>query len=147
MGVALVLFSLERLPADVIALGLLLALILTGLLPPDQAFAGFGSDTVVVMFGLLVLTAALVHTGVVNRVGRVILRLTGDSPNQLLGVIMVAAATLSAFMSNTASTAFFVPITLGLARRTRTSASKLLMPLAFACILASSMPYCFLSLE
>ncbi len=138
IGVAVVLFSLERLPADVIALGILLVLILTGLLPLEHAFAGFGSDTVVMIFGLLVLTAALSRTGVVDMVGRGILRLTGDSPNRLLVVIMLAAMTLSAFMSNTAATAFFVPVTMNLSRRVKLNASKLLMPLAFSAILASS---------
>jgi len=138
IGVALVLFSLERLPADVLALGILLTLILTGLLPSERAFAGFGSDAVVMIFGLLTLTAALVRTGVVDMAGRTIMRLTGDDPNRLLLVIMVTAATLSAFISNTATAALFVPITLSLARRMRISASKLLMPLAFSSILASS---------
>jgi di/tricarboxylate transporter len=138
IGVSLILFSLERLPADVIALGILLMLILTGLLPAGQAFAGFGSDTVIMIFGLLILTAALVRTGVVDIAGHAILRRTGDNPNRLFVVIMVASAALSAFMSNTASTAFFVPIVLGLARRARISASRLLMPLAFSAILASS---------
>ncbi|MGC9358209.1 MAG: SLC13 family permease [Anaerolineae bacterium] len=138
ISIALVLFSLERLPADVIAIGVLLVLILTGLLPAEEAFAGFGNDAVIMIFGLLVLTAALVRTGVVDRIGHIILRLTGKSTQRLLLVIMVTAATLSAFISNTATTALFVPVTLGLARRLRISASKLLMPLAFASILASS---------
>jgi di/tricarboxylate transporter len=138
IGVALVLFSFERLPTEVIGLGVLVTLVLTGLLPAERAFAGFGSDTVVMICGLLVLTAALVRTGVVDVIGRTILRLTGDDANRLLVVVMVAAAALSAFISNTATTAFFVPIALGLARRTRISASQLLMPLAFASILASS---------
>jgi di/tricarboxylate transporter len=63
---------------------------------------------------------------------------SGHNPNRALNVVTVAAATLSAFMSNTASTAFFLPIVIGLARRAKVSASKLLMPLAFAAILASS---------
>jgi len=138
VAAAVVLFSLEHLPADVIGLGIVLTLVLTGLLPPEQAFAGFGSDTVVLIFGLLVLTAALVRTGVVDMAGRTILRYTGENTGRLLVVIMVSVATLSAFISNTATAALFVPITLGLARRTHTSASKLLMPLAFAAILASS---------
>jgi di/tricarboxylate transporter len=56
--VALVLFALERLPADVIAIGVLLALVLVGLLPPERAFASFGSDAVVLIFGLLVIPTA-----------------------------------------------------------------------------------------
>ena len=121
-----------------IALGILLTLILAGLLPAKEAFASFGSDTVMMMLGLLILTAALVRTGVVDMARRAILRRTGDDSNRLLVTIMVSAATLSAFMSNTASTSFFVPITISLARRVRMSASKLLMPLAFSSILASS---------
>ena len=90
------------------------------------------------ILGLFILTAALVRTGVVDMAGRAILQRTGDSPHRLLAVIMIASATLSAFISNTATTAFFVPLTIGLARKTRMSVSKLLMPLAFSAILASS---------
>ncbi|HNT74179.1 MAG TPA: SLC13 family permease [Anaerolineae bacterium] len=138
LAAAIVLFSWEQLPADVVAMGLLLVLILAGLLPPNQAFASFGSDTVIMIFGLLVLTTTLVHTGVVETAGRLLLRLTGQTPHRLLLVIMAAAATLSAFISNTATTALFMPITITLTRRLKLSASKLLMPLAFATILASS---------
>jgi di/tricarboxylate transporter len=135
---SLVLFATERIPADVIALGLMLTLILTNLLPAERAFAGYGSDTVMMLLGLFILTAALVRTGVVDLAGRAIIRHTGDNPNRLLFIIMIASAVLGAFMSNTASTAFFLPIVIGLARRTRTSASQLLMPLAFSSILTSS---------
>jgi di/tricarboxylate transporter len=135
---ALVLFSLERIPADVIALGVMLSLIITGLLPAERAFAGFGSETVMMLLGLLILTAALMRTGVVELSGRALMRQTGDKPRRMLIIVMLASAVLGAFMSNTASTAFFLPVVVGLAQRTRTSASKLLMPLAFSSILTSS---------
>jgi di/tricarboxylate transporter len=138
ISTGLVLFSVERLPSDVVGLGILLALILTGLLPPEQAFASFGSDTVVMIFGLLVLTTTLVRTGVVDAIGRRIMRFTGKSDRRLLAVLLLVPAALSSLMSNTATTALFVPITLGLARRRRISPSKLLMPLAFGAILSSS---------
>jgi len=135
---AVVLFSMERLPAAVISMGILSLLVLAGLLPSDQAFAGFGSDTVIMIFGLLILTTTMVHTGVVESVGRRLLQLTGNRPQRLLSVIMIIAATLSAFISNTATAALFVPIVLDLARHMKVNASRLLMPLAFATILASS---------
>lgn len=138
IAVALVFFSFEWLPIDVVALGVLLTLILTGLLPLDQAFDGFGSDTFILILGLLILTASLMRTGVIGVAGRLITRYTGEKPRRALAVITVASATLSAFMSNTAATAFFLPIVIGLAKRLRTSASKLLLPLAFSAILASS---------
>jgi di/tricarboxylate transporter len=138
VAAALVLFSLERVSTDVVALGTLLALILTGLVPANQAFAGFGSDVVIMILGLLILTAALLRTGVVEMSGRALLRLTGEDSHRVLVVITVAVALLSAFISNTAATAFFLPITVGIAARARVSLSKLLMPLAFSSIVTSS---------
>lgn len=136
--VALVLFSFEWIAADVVALGVLLALIVTGLLPAEAAFAGFGSDTVLMIIGLLIMTTALDRAGVVELAGRAILRHAGTSPTVLLGVIMLAVALLSAFISNTAAVALFLPIVTGLAARAKISPSCLLMPLAFASILTSS---------
>ena len=136
--VALTLFSFEWVSADVVALGILITLILTGLLPPDKAFAGFGSDTVMLILGLLILTATLIRTGVVELAGRTILRRTGTNPNRMLLIVMTASAALSSIISNIAATAFFIPVVIGLARRARINASQMLMPLAFSAILASS---------
>jgi len=138
IGIAVALFWWERVPADVTALGVLLTLVFTGLLPVEKAFDGFSSDTVIMILGLLILTAALQRTGVVDIVGRAVLSRTKPTPNRLLWTVMIAAAVLSAFMSNTASTAFFLPIVFGIARKSGFSASRLLMPLAFSSILASS---------
>lgn len=134
----LVLFSIETIPADVVSLGMMLALILLGILPAEQAFQGFGSDTAIMILGLLILTAALVRTGVVQLAARLILRSVGDSKNRLYWLLMTSASVISAFISNTATAAFFVPMTIGLSRRLKIHPSKLLMPLAFATILASS---------
>lgn len=135
---ALVLFSIETLPAEVIALGVMITLILTGILPPEMAFQGFGSDTAIMILGLLILTAALVRTGVIQQISRRIIRSVGDNQNQLYWVIMGTAGILSGFMSNTATSAFFTPMTIGLSRKFKIHPSKLLMSLAFAAILASS---------
>ena len=137
--VTTLLFAFEWVAADVVAIGLLVTLVLTGMLTMDEAFAGFGSPTFILLLGLFILTAALTRTGVVDMAGRRILRYTGHNPNQLLLIVMGAAAGLSAVLSNTASTAFFLPVVLGLARRTKVSASRLLLPLAFSTILASSL--------
>jgi di/tricarboxylate transporter len=138
MLVAVYLFSTERFPADVIALALLIVLVLTGLVPLQKAFGGFGSETVVLLGGLLVLTAAMEQTGVIEIVSRSILRRTGTNPNLILLLVTTTVTLLSAFMSNTASTAFFIPIVIGLARKAKVPASRFLMPLAFASIGASS---------
>lgn len=136
--VAIVLFSTERLSPDVVGLGLLIVLTVTGLIPKERTFEGFGSDTVIMILGLFILTAALLRTGVIEIAGRTILKYTGENPTRLLLVIMCTAAGLSAFISNTAATAFFIPLVVGIATRAKISPSKLLMPLAFSSILTSS---------
>ncbi len=136
--VALILFSFDWVSSDVVALGLLLALMLTGLLPVKAAFAGFGSETVLMILGLLIMTSALVKTGVVEVVGRAILRHAGNRMSTLLLAIMLGVAALSAFISNTAAAAFFIPVAIAVAAKTKVSPSRLLMPVAFASILASS---------
>jgi len=135
---AVVMFSWDRVPADVVALGVMLAILGTGLLTPEQAFAGFGSSTVMMILGFFIMTAALSHTGIVDTVGRWILAHAGNRPFVLLAVIMISVSTLSAFISNTAATAFFVPVVLGIAAHNKQSPSRLLLPLAFASILTSS---------
>src|SRR5688500_16678964 len=138
LALAVVLFAWDRVPADVVALGAMLAVIATGLLPSDKAFAGFGSDTVMMILGLLVMSAGLTQTGVVEIAGRYVFDLAGRNPAIFLPVVMVSVATVSAFMSNTAATAFFVPLVLGYTSRLGISPSKYLLPLAFASILTSS---------
>jgi len=135
---ALLFFSFEWVPPDVTALGVLLALVIFRLLPIEQAFAGFGSDTVMLLLGLLIMTAALMRTGVVEVVSNRLLQFTNKHPGSLLPATMLAVGILSAFINNTAAAAFFLPVILGLSRRARFNASRLLMPMAFAAILASS---------
>ncbi|MBI4447191.1 MAG: SLC13 family permease [Acidobacteria bacterium] len=138
LAIAVVLFSLEWVPVDVVGLGVMLSVIIAGLVPPNRAFSGFGSDTVMMILGLLILTASLLRTGVVDLAGRAILQRAGSSPDRLLVIIVVSVAVLSAFISNTAATAFFLPIAMAIATRTKASPSRLLMPLAFSSILTSS---------
>lgn len=138
LAVALILFWFEWVPPDVTALGVLLALIVLGLIPLDRAFSGFGSDTVMLLLGLLIMTAALMRTGAVEVVSRRLLDITGKHPGALLPATMLAVGVLSSFINNTAAAAFFLPVVLGISRSTGASASRLLMPMAFAAILASS---------
>jgi di/tricarboxylate transporter len=138
VAVGLVLFAWEIVPTDVTALGILLFLTITGLLPLEKAFAGFGSDAVIMILGILVMVEALIRTGVTDYVGQMILHQTGTRMNQILLIVMVAATVMASFISNTAATAFFLPIVIGLAHRAKLSPGKFLMPLAFSSVLAGS---------
>jgi di/tricarboxylate transporter len=138
LGIAVVAFAWDRIPADVVALGVMLALVVAGLLTPTQATAGFASDTVLMILGLLIMTAGLNQTGVVDFVGRSLVDRIGSNDAYLLPAVMISVAFLSAFISNTAAAAFFVPVVIGFAAKSHISPSKLLLPVAFASIVTSS---------
>ncbi|MDZ4785752.1 MAG: SLC13 family permease [bacterium] len=133
-----VFFAFEWVRAEVVAIGTMLFLILSGIVTPHQAFAGFASDTVMMIGGLLVMGTALIQTGIVDIAGRAILDRVGDKPKLLMPVVLISVAVLSSFISNTAATAFFLPVVLGLTAKSNIPASKFLLPLSFASILTSS---------
>lgn len=137
LGVALALFAWDVLPVDVVALILLLFLMVPRVLTPGEALAGFGDDTVIVLISLFVLTAGVVKTGVVERLGLRLASLGGRNPARLTKFVLIAVTVVSAFFSNTVTTAVFLPIVIGTARRADIPLSKVLMPLAFASILSS----------
>lgn len=134
---ALVLFATEWLPVDVTALALLSALLLLGLLKPKEAFAGFGSDTVLTLASLFILTRVLLRAGVIEWIGQALARRVKNA-TMLLRAMLVTVAGVSAFTSNTATTAVFLPVVAGVSRRAGIPASRVLMPLAFASILGGT---------
>ena len=136
--IALVLFSIERIPIEVVSILLVMALVLTNTLTAGEAFAGFGNDIVITIAGLFILTGGLAKTGVIDLVGRRLHRTAGDSEFRIVMLIMFAAALCAAVMKNTTTTAMFLPVVLGIGARRKISPSKLLMPLAFGAILGGT---------
>lgn len=135
---AIVLFASERISVDIITFLLLIALVVSGVLVPSEAFEGFSNDIIIILGAIFVISGALQETGVLDLLGARILKLAGTSQNNLLLLLMSATAGVSAFMNNTTVTAMFLPPTVGVARRAKMSASQLLMPLAFASILGGT---------
>jgi di/tricarboxylate transporter len=86
--VALVLFATEILTIDVIGLVLLLALTVPGIIAPGQALAGFGSETIIVLIGLFVLTAGVTETGVVERIGLKLAAFGSDRPKAMTRMLI-----------------------------------------------------------
>ena len=119
--VAIVLLLSERLRADLVALLVVVALGVTGVLSPREAFSGFASSAVVTIISIFILTEALRVTGVADRAGRLLERLGGTSEGRLVIVIMLAGAALSLAMNNIAAAAILFPAITGLARRNRIS--------------------------
>lgn len=135
IGVAALLMASNRVRFDIVALLVVLALILSGVLSVGEALAGFGSSVVILVACLMVVGEMLDRTGVANAIGDWILA-RGGSETRLLIVIMVAAAVLSAVMSSTAVVAIFIPIIMRVAAESQINASRLLMPMSYAALIS-----------
>lgn len=136
---AVLLFVTEKVRMDLVALMVLGALTLTGLVTPTEALSGFSNPAVVTVWAVFILSGALAATGVANLVGNQVLRLAGDGEVRLIVVIMVTAAVMSAFMNNVGVAALFLPVVMDIARRTKRPPSRLLMPLAIGALLGGLM--------
>ena len=135
LGIAVVFLVTEWIPMEVTALLVLGAVALTGLTTPAEALAGFSNPAVVTVWAVFILSGGLTRTGVANMIGRLVLRLSGRSETLLIVVIMTCAGTMSAIMNNVAVAALMMPVVMDIARSTNTSASRLLLPLAYGSLL------------
>jgi len=122
----------------VITLLLLFALMVFGILKPEEALSGFSSDIILILGAVFIISGALLETGVMDGLGDIIWRLTGNSRVRILIVVMLFTSLTSAFMNNTTTTAVFLPAVLAVCRRSGVNPSQMLMPLAFASILGGT---------
>jgi di/tricarboxylate transporter len=133
--IAVVLFVTEKLRVDVVALMVLVALALTGLLEPKEALSGFSNPAVITVWAVFILSGGLARTGVAGILGRQVLRLAGSGEVRLIALIMLTSAFLSAFMNNVGVAALLLPVVMDISKRTAIAPSKLLMPLAASSLL------------
>jgi di/tricarboxylate transporter len=138
LALSIVLFAMEKFSVDVITLMLLIMLVTSGILTPAEAFAGFSNDIIIILCAIFVVSGALQRSGVMDALGSRLHRIASGSENRLLFAVMAVVSATSAFMNNTTVTAVFAPPVMGVARQSNISASKLLMPLAFASILGGT---------
>ncbi len=136
---AFVLLVTEKVRMDVVALMVLGALALTGLVTASEALSGFSSPAVVTVWAVFILSAGLTRTGVANIIGRQVLRLAGTGEVRLIVAIMLTAGVMSAFLNNVGVAALLLPVVMDVARRTGRIPSRLLMPLAYGALLGGLM--------
>lgn len=129
---AVTLFIIGKPRMDVVALLVLVALPLTGVLSVQDSLSGFSDPNVVLIAALFVIGMGLVRTGIAYRLGDWLVKKAGSSETRLLILLMLAAAGLGSVMSSTGVVAIFIPVALGVAARLRISPARLMMPLAFA---------------
>jgi len=136
---ALILFATEKLRVDLVALLVLLAVSITGLVSKEDVFLGFANPAVITIWAVYIVSGGLFKTGVADRLGSLILRLSGSSEARLIAVIMLSCGVMSAFMNNVGAVAVLMPAVIGISKKTNIPVSKLLIPLAFSSLLGGGM--------
>lgn len=132
-AIGLLLFT--RLRPDLVALMVLLALGLTGLVTPTESFSGFSSTAVITILGISMISVALQQTGAASSLGRIIHKISGKSESLTILFVTLFSAILSLFMNNIAAAGILMPAVLALSRRSRIPPSHLLIPLAYGTLL------------
>lgn len=135
---AILLFLTEWVRVDVVALGVIIVLILSNLLSPQEALSGFSNPAVLTIAALFVVGGAIMQTGLAGAIGRRILEIAGSGEMRLTAVIMTTVALLSAVMSDTGTVAVLLPGIISLAIGAKISSSKLLIPLAYGALLGGA---------
>ena len=142
IAVALAFFVTETLPTDITAIGVLVSLVVlepyTGV-DTAAALQGFASPATVTIVAMYILSAGVEKTGLVDRLGVALGRLTHGDERRLLGATVGTTGLTAGFINNTPVVAVFIPMVSGLADRTGISPSKLLLPLSYAAMLGGTL--------
>ena len=125
-------FVWGKIRADVVALLALVVLAVGGVITTGEALSGFANPIVIMMIGLFVVGGAIFNTGLAKMLGAKLVKLGGGSSTRLFLVVVIATGLIGGFVSNTGTVALMLPIVVSMAASIGMSASRLLMPLAFA---------------
>lgn len=135
---AIILFASEIVSVDVVTVFILVALCLTGIITPKEAFEGFSSDFIIILAAIFIMVGALKKTGVIDTFIARLVNIKKKPPQVILFFVMIISALTSGFMNNTTITALMLNPTIGLSKISGIAPSKMLMPLAFASILGGT---------
>lgn len=129
---SLILFISDKLPMDAVAYLVLVSLLVLGLVPENQILTGFSNTATMTVAGMFVVSAGLQRTGIVQWIANRLSVMVGKSGNRMSMVLMSCCGFLSAFVSNTATVAVLLPVSIRLCRERDISPGRVLMPLSFA---------------
>jgi di/tricarboxylate transporter len=139
LAAAVAMFAFNKPRMDAVALIVMAALPLTGVITMSEALAGFSDPNIVLIAALFVIGEGLARTGVAQRLGDWLVAKAGSSEPRLLVLLMLVVGSLGAVMSSTGVVAIFIPIVLRIAQNTGTAPARLMMPLSFAALLSGMM--------
>ncbi len=128
---AVFLFIVEWVRVDVVAIIVMVALPLLGLVSGQEAFMGLSSNAVISIIAVIIIGAGLDRTGIMNKVAKPITRLAGNSESRLITFVSATVAVISSFMQNIGAVALFLPATQRVCKKVGISPSRVLIPMGF----------------
>ena len=138
LAITLYLLISEKIPIDLIAIGLIVILMLTKLLTPIEAVAGFANPAVLTVGAMFLISQGMIRTGAVGFIGEYVIRYSKGKAGLALLIILTIVAMASAFLNNTPVVVLFIPVVMSMCCKFGLSPSKFLIPLSYASILAGS---------
>jgi len=128
---ALFLFTTEKLPMHITAILIMTILMVSGLITAQEGVSGFSSPATITVLSMFILSAGVQKTGLLHFLGRYLFALAGKSAFRQILVVSFFVGPISGFINNTAVVAIMLPMILSLSQKTKTSATKLLIPLSY----------------
>ncbi len=132
--IALFLFAWGKVRHDIVALIALFLLVLAGIVPKDHAFTGFSHPAVVTVAAVLIISRALMNSGLIDVIASWVMKVGKKLIVQIF-VLTIVVAVASAFMNNVGALAILMPVALYIARKSGNAPSYILMPIAFGSLL------------
>ena len=132
---AVILFMTEWLTVDLVAMLIIVALVITGVISPNEGLEGFSNSATLTVAFMFVLSAALLKTGALQMLAGQMSERFRARPKQATLLLMLLVAVVSAFINNTPVVAVFIPIVGRIAATAKINPAKLLIPLSFASIM------------
>lgn len=135
---ALVLLITEKIPVDLTAVGIIVALMVTRILTPIEAVKGFANPAVITVAAMFLISRVMIRTGAVGFIAQEVIESSRGNPKLAMIIILLIVAIASAFINNTPVVVLFIPIILNLSCEFDLSPSKYLIPVSYASILAGT---------
>ena len=142
IGLTVLLFVTEAVAPDIVAIGLVVALVVLGPwtgISAQEGLSGFSNTATVTILAMYILSKGIQDTGIVRRLGAEVAHVTRGSENRLLFAIVALTGPIAGVINNTPVVAVFIPMVTDLAEEAGVSPSKLLLPLSYASMLGGTL--------
>lgn len=136
--VTIILFVTEALRVDIVGMLIMISVVWLGLLEPSEALSGLSSNAVVAIISVMILGYGIDQSGTLSKLIQPIIRAAGSDVRRLISLVCLSIGILSAFMQNIGAVALFLPALLRISKRTKISASRLLMPMGFSALMGGT---------